>query len=298
MPRNAAVPKGLRSAPFRGSTAINAGLVTRNQLRGPSWRRLYPDVYVLASIPDSHDLRVRAAALRLAAGALVTGRSAAHVWGAALAGPDDPVEVLTPRDARPRPGLLVRHGTVARSETTALRGIALTTPTHTAWEIARTLPLLDAVGWIDALARRRRISRSELRAEASRHWAEWGSRQATATLALCDPRAESPPESRLRVSLVLGGLPAPVPQLPVLVGGEFVARVDLGWSRYRIAIEYDGAWHADPEQLARDRRRLRALNAAGWYVYHVTSADMQDLDALVADIRALLARLTPWRPAS
>jgi len=286
------VPTGLRGAPFRASTAIAAGLITRNQLRGSSWRRLYPDVYAHASTPDSHDLRVRAAALRLADGAVVTGRSAAHAWGAPLAGPEDPVEILTPRDARPRPGLLVRHGTVAPREMTALRGVPLTTPTHTSWEIARTLPLLDAVGWIDALARRRRITRGELRDEALRHWAEWGSRQATATLARCDPRAESPPESRRRVSLVLAGLPPPTPQLPVMVGGEFVARVDLAWPMHRIAIEYDGAWHADPEQLIRDRRRLRALNAAGWYVYHVTSADMRDIDSVVADLRALLARFS------
>ncbi len=31
---------------FRGSDAVAAGLVTRNQLRGPGYRRIFPDTYV------------------------------------------------------------------------------------------------------------------------------------------------------------------------------------------------------------------------------------------------------------
>ena len=68
----------------------------------------------------------------------------------------------------------------------------------------------------------------------------------------------------------MGGLPAPVPQYVVIHDGYFVARVDLAWPRYRFAVEYDGQWHADRDQLTRDRRRTRALNAIGWYIYPVT----------------------------
>ena len=60
-------------------------------------------------------------------------------------------------------------------------------------------------------------------------------------VALSDGRAESPPESRLRVLLALAGIPA-VPQHTVRDGsGQFVARVDLAYPDRRIAIEYDGA---------------------------------------------------------
>ena len=34
--------------PFRGSEAVAAGLVTRHQLHGPRFRRVFPDVYVPA----------------------------------------------------------------------------------------------------------------------------------------------------------------------------------------------------------------------------------------------------------
>jgi very-short-patch-repair endonuclease len=45
--------------------------------------------------------------------------------------------------------------------------------------------------------------------------------------------------------------------------GWFVARVDLAFPDRRVAIEYDGPWHGEPGQLARDRRRLNALVTAG-----------------------------------
>ena len=110
-----------------------------------------------------------------------------------------------------------------------------------------------------------------------------------ATLELCDPRAESPPESRLRVHIVRAGLPVPTPQFQVFVDGEFLARVDLAWPKIKLALEYDGQWHSDPGQLGRDRSRLRALNQAGWYVYHVTREDLRDVESLMRNLAAVLA---------
>nr|WP_239520910.1 DUF559 domain-containing protein [Blastococcus saxobsidens] len=72
--------------------------------------------------------------------------------------------------------------------------------------------------------------------------------------------------------------------------GEFVARVDLAFPESRVAIEYDGAWHAEPGQFRRDRRRLNRLVEAGWTVLHVTAADLRDPEALIARIRALVDR--------
>ncbi|MGY1794996.1 endonuclease domain-containing protein [Geodermatophilus sp. SYSU D00525] len=91
--------------------------------------------------------------------------------------------------------------------------------------------------------------------------------------ARADGLAESPQETRLRLPVVDGGLPAPVAQYVVRHEGSFVARVDLAWPVLRVAVEYDGAWHAEPGQFARDRRRLNALQAAGWTVVFVTAAD-------------------------
>jgi very-short-patch-repair endonuclease len=276
--------------PFRGDAAVAAGMITRSQLRGSAWRRLYPCVYVAAGLPVTPSMRIRAAAMWLPTDAVISGRSAAQAWGADLADGDDPVEVTCPRRIRPVSGVAVRRSPVADDEVVNRHGIALTTPLHTAWEIARTLAAIDAIGWIDALARRQRLSVAELQREAARHAGEMGSRRASSTLARADPRAESPPESRLRLAFQEAGFAVPVPQFTVFVGGYFVARVDLAWPQWRLAVEYDGQWHADRHQLHRDRSRLRELNAAGWYVYPVTREDMYDMPRLIAQIGALLDR--------
>jgi hypothetical protein len=278
------------SGPFRGDKAVAAGLLTRGQLRGSAWRRLYPCVYVATGLPVTPSMRIRAAAMWMPSDAVVTGCSAAQLWGAELAGDDDPVHVTSPRRIRPVPGIAIRRAPVAADEIQCRQGVALTTPLHTAWEMARTLAAIDAIGWIDALARRQRLSVADLQREATRHAGEMGSRRATSTLARADPRAEPPPESRLRLAFHEAGFATPIPQFTVIVGGYFVARVDLAWPQWRLAVEYDGQWHADPHQLHRDRSRLRELNAAGWYVYPVTREDMHDMPRLIAQIGSLLDR--------
>ncbi len=72
--------------------------------------------------------------------------------------------------------------------------------------------------------------------------------------------------------------------------GGFVARVDLAFPEHRLAVEYDGAWHGQAGQLARDRRRPNRLTATGWRVLFVTAADLRDPDALVARVAAALVR--------
>jgi very-short-patch-repair endonuclease len=56
----------------------------------------------------------------------------------------------------------------------------------------------------------------------------------------------------------------------------------------RIAIEYDGLWHADTAQFRRDRQRLNRLIEAGWLVLHLTAADLHDPEQLVRRVQTLL----------
>ncbi|WP_448625464.1 endonuclease domain-containing protein [Geodermatophilus sp. URMC 64] len=106
---------------------------------------------------------------------------------------------------------------------------------------------------------------------------------------LADGAAESPQETRLRLLLLRSGLPAPVAQFEVRDrDGRFVGRVDFAWPDRRVAAEYDGLWHAEPGQFARDRQRLNRLQAAGWRVVHVTAADLQRPAELLARLRELV----------
>lgn len=78
-------------------------------------------------------------------------------------------------------------------------------------------------------------------------------------------------------------------QYGVRSGGIFMARVDFAWPEQRVAVEYEGLWHGEPQQVAKDRRRLNRLTAAGWTVVFVTAADLHRPDLLLARLRALLA---------
>ena len=92
---------------------------------------------------------------------------------------------------------------------------------------------------------------------------------------LADGRAESPPESILRLYWIDAGLPWPVPQLEVWVDGILIARLDIGNAEIRYAVEYDGVeWHSSPEQVAHDRRRRLAVREQGFAVDVFTKANV------------------------
>ena len=180
----------------------------------------------------------------------------------------------------------IRHLDLLPADVTTVSTRRCTTELATALAIAADEVPLRSVPALDVLLRRG-LNRRRLQAAAEALTGR-GARRARQAVGLADPRAESQPESALRVVLALAGI-ATVPQHTVRdADGRFVARVDLALPDLRIAIEYDGAWHGDPSQLARDRQRLNRLTAAGWTVLFVTAAEMRDHAALVRRVRDLV----------
>jgi hypothetical protein len=101
---------------FRGSAAGAAGALTRGVLRGPTYRRLFRDVYVPAAAPDDLALRSRAAYLLFEPEGALSGYSAAELLGASC-GPDgSPAEVTCPGTRRARPGLVVHRDHLVADE--------------------------------------------------------------------------------------------------------------------------------------------------------------------------------------
>jgi very-short-patch-repair endonuclease len=277
---------------FRGRDVIAAGLLTRKQLTSPAWRRLFRDVYADADLPETHESAIAGAALIVPRTAVFGGRSAAYLLGAgSLAGATTPVEVIVPEADRfgPVAGLRICRTSLPAADVRTVRRYLCTTPVRAALDIARREPLRTAVVALDVLLGRGLVHPDDLDARAAALTTGRGVRRARRAVTLADGRAESPPETVLRLLLRSAGL-APVPQYVVRdADGRFVARVDLAFPERRVAVEYDGAWHGTPGQLARDRRRLNALVAAGWTVLHVTAADMHEPDSVVGAVCALLA---------
>ena len=110
-------------------------------------------------------------------------------------------------------------------------------------------------------------------------------------LKLADGLAGSPQETRTRLILHSSRLPRPVARYVVRDAGGFAARVDFAWPGANVALEYEGRWHGERQQVAKDRRRLNRLTVADWTVIFVTAEDLADPQRLVARVAAALGRL-------
>jgi hypothetical protein len=276
---------------FIGSHAIAEGLISRRQLRERSYRRLVQGVYADPSLPMDHRLRCAGVALLLPRGTAVGGHSAAGWYGAPFARPQDPVTVLRPADVLwkgPR-GVRVHQTKLTEADIAVLDDVPVSAPLRTAWDVAALEPLATAVAAWDAMVRTGAVRVAQLTAMADSGAGRWGVARVRRAAALVDPRAESAPESRVRVALVLAGL-EPVPQYEVREDGVLLGRVDLGWPDERVAVEYEGAYHFEGAQIVRDDARYERLIAAGWRVIRLSAADLQDLDAVVARVCEALGR--------
>jgi hypothetical protein len=78
--------------PFRGSTALASGALTRGVLYGPGFRRLYPDIHITASSQLDLETWSRAAYELVAPCGVLAGYSAAELHGASCAAEGAPAE--------------------------------------------------------------------------------------------------------------------------------------------------------------------------------------------------------------
>lgn len=280
---------------FRGSDARRAGLVTKGELRGPKYRRLFQDVYVSADVPVDHALRCRGAALIVPPEAVLTGRSAATVRGVPLAKTNDPVEFVVPEKNRfgPVQGIHVRRTEVKRNESRAWHGIRIArvkrialdlvlrlSPRRRGWVMRHRIAVPDLDAFIRSGLVKRRALFPLFAGRRNR-----GIRLARSALWLSDPRAESLPESELRVVMHFGGL-RPTPQYVVWLRNRRKVRLDLALVEDMVAAEYDGRWHLKPEQRAKDIERRGQLEKAGWRVVVVHAEHLAtDFEGILDKIR-------------
>lgn len=223
--------------------------------------------------------------------AALAGRAAAALHGGTTIAPGEALDVVVPQDVRfgPMAGLRVHHGRFEAGDLLHLDGLRVTSPLRTCWDLACWLDVVEAVAVIDSLIAHRALAAGQLRDHALSRTGDRGWRRSLRAAELADGGAESPQESRLRVRLVLAGLPRPRTQYVITRAGRFVARVDLAWPELQVVIEYDGVWHHDPGQFHRDRQRLNRILGADWLVLHVTAKRLRDdFPGFLAEVRDAL----------
>lgn len=289
MARKPFLPDQLTRRPFSLDDAQHAGL-DRRSLEGASWRRIAPSIYVWRGLAENPMHHVEAARRRFPAGAAFSGLTAAWLHGLDVT-PCDPIEVTVPEDAgvSGRAGIAIRRSALAKDDVVEVRSMPTTSMVRTIADLCAQLTLTEAVVIADAALHSRRIKLEQLTSWAKSNPRRHGIRNLRRVLTFVDQAAESPMESRLRMLLMLAGLPRPKAQVSIHDRwGRFVGRPDLYYEQHRLGIEYDGGVHRDA--LAADNRRQNKLLNAGVRLLRFTAGDvLGNPESVAAQVRAMLA---------
>lgn len=258
--------------PFIGSEAVAAGKLTRHALR-TQFVTVHHDIYVPRGTLPTAVLRAKAAWLRSRRRGVLAGYSAAALHGARWIDAGLPANILD-TNRRPTRGVVAWADVIDDDEICLIGRIRLTNPLRTAVDLACRLPEDAAVAAIDALARATRLKVADIELAAQRHTGRKGIKQARTSIALVDPGAESPKETWLRLLVVRAGYPPPQTQHPIYNEyGALIGEVDTAWPELKIAMEYEGLHHTDPEVLRKDIARIDEMIEMGWIVIRVTCRD-------------------------
>ncbi len=261
-------------------------------------RRVLQGVYQSSEVPDTIESRVKAVKLVMQPFSVVRDRTAAWLHGVDVLKYWEldiipPLEVLSLADntRMRRRGCHGARRSLDPEDVCFIDGVQATSPLRTSIDLARQLRRRDALAALDAFLRSELVTQEELRAALPRFRGLRGVVQARQLVAVADGRSESPGESWTRLAIIDAELPVPEPQLWVREGGRRVFRVDLGYQRCKVAVEYDGeAFHQAPEQKEHDLKRRAWLRERGWTVI-VVDRDSFTPGALAAWLLELRAAL-------
>lgn len=238
-------------------------------------RKLVRGVYVASQVPDTTALRCQALGLVVPEDAVICDRHAGWLHRAEMVlAPNEhinaaPISVFLPPGRRLRNDLADSgERQLLPRDVVEIGGVRVTTPIRTAWDLGRQRWAERSLAALDQMLRLGVFSREELLDGVGRFKGMRWVTRLKAMAPLADGRAESPPESVVRLHWIRLELPAVEPQLVVLTAeGLFVARLDLGNRPTYYGAEYDGdEWHSSPDQLQHDRTRRGEADEEGWTI--------------------------------
>jgi very-short-patch-repair endonuclease len=169
------------------------------------------------------------------------------------------------------------------------RGFRTTSLLRTIFDLSWKLTLVEAVVVADLALHARSVKRTELTDFIDGRSGQKGVRRARRVLELAAADAESPMETRLRMLLVLNGLPRPELQVTIRdEDGSPIGRPDLYYREQRLGLEYDGETHR--ASLVEDNRRQNRLLMAGVRLLRFTGADvLRRPETVLSQVRDVLA---------
>jgi hypothetical protein len=280
--------------PFTRSDAFAAG-ISPKMLRGSRFRRIFTGVFIDARVPDHPLIRAEAALLIHPVGSFASHATAAAVQGVPV--PNDTlthVSVVDPADRRRREGM--RAHVAVGGRVVEVGAVRVSEPRQMFLELASRLHLVDLVVVGDALVRMGKATPESLVAFCQSSEVRFAAHALRAARHV-RRGVDSPMETRLRMLLVLAGLPEPVVdhRLPD-ERGRVRRRLDLSYPSIRLIVEYDGRQHAEVRsQWTSDLRRREEFDEGGWRILVVTSEGIYvDPAETVARVHRAL-RQRGWR---
>ena len=262
------------SQPFTRTQALIAGL-TDAQLRRREFVRLYRGVYLPRQVTASLEVRARGALLVAPSTAVLSHHTAAVLWGGSV--PHSSAVHLTIARAQSFQTAGVRTHESDRARDTVIRaGIRMTTPEQTFIDLAANLELIELVVLGDRLVRRE-VTTPQRLVRSADCWGGHHRERVCRAARLVRAGVASPPETRLRLLVVLAGLPEPTVNHIVRdpETGAWLRRFELAYRDLLIAIEYEGRQHRNDDEIwAADIERREELDRETWRVVQVISTGL------------------------
>jgi predicted transcriptional regulator of viral defense system len=305
-----------RSGVFTGQEAVAAGYTPEQVqllVRSGRWKWLRRGVYTtaerfaLAADPVARHLLDAAAVLAvLDPGAVLSHGTAARAHGFVVpTGLDAEVRLTDTEQWRRGRGYRIARAGLDDEEVGVVAGLPVTAAPRTLVDCAREWSLTAAVSAIDAAIQAGSVTRRQVEGAVLAGSHRVGIGAAGRALHLADGRAQSPLESRGRLTVLAAGLPRPELQVEVYGAAGFVGRLDAWFEQPAVALEFDGQVKylepyrgRSPAQVLWDEKcREDALRELGIRVLRVTAEQLdRGPGALGERLRPLFAVQPGHRP--
>ena len=257
--------------------AARAGGIGLKTLLSSRFRKIFYDCYVSSTVPLTTKIRAKAALEISPPGSFLSHSTAARIRGGIVPNTPDVHGTVPGKAGRTSRKGVKAHAAVEGTALTSFRNLSITTPEQTFSDLATSLDLVALVVLGGSLVKAGRTSVAALR-DAATSWHGRGGNLARRAARYVREGVDSAMETRLRLLLVLAGLP--VPEVNVILrhlDGSWWMRFDLCYPSLKLIIEYDGRHHAeDSEQWLHDLKRREVLDRMGWRVIVVTMHDCYD----------------------
>ncbi|MHA3702284.1 DUF559 domain-containing protein [Jatrophihabitans sp. YIM 134969] len=224
---------------------------------------------------------------------VVSYRTAGRIWDVGVDDDPDAVDIAV-TDRRSRNGhpdfVRVHRVILGPDDVTEVDGLPVTTRSRTTLDLVGSLPRGSARALFERGFQKQWFTLADLDRRLEREKGRAGNTRLRELREEITPGAQSEFERRFHRLLRRHGITGWEPQYEIRTTTGGTVTVDLAFPGRRLIVELDGwATHGKQERFGPDRKRDRRTLVTGWDTVRYVWADLDDPEAIIAEIRCLLA---------